>query len=458
MPTGQTWEARMSYLYGDSSTSELTLNFIEFLKDAIDFSVQVLVADRHMREGSERGVELNRAAKSEEERLESLRSTVATAVENALIGDAGSATARCAEALLRSSTELVHGEIERVRSRLVVELGHLDDAAARERSSCMQALSTLLLRHDLPDWTVELGLEWRGARYLGLLRAKAPLGLEAAIDLDIGPNHLAAHIVRLDKLVERLEVQAPEEGGWLRKEVKLRPQRLEKEYLTNLQIGATETTFKLRANPDGTGAGFDVSVRAEVPRVRLTRAGENEAPPFELNEVDAARVIDLQEKLLLACADLARLRKAVVEASLDGTPFQHHPNPKLLVERLIETITPTVKEITSRSSSPTELVLKRQIDGGRREEIFVSRDELQQKLAPLDAEQRALFAALGLAEVKPPAAVPAPKAKARAPSSVRAPSAAAASPGGDAFEEIPNTSLVEVPEVPSTTAAPAKPE
>ncbi len=344
----------MGYLYGDSSASQLSFNFIDFLKDAMDFSVAVLVADRHIRQGVERAVGLRRAAGDEQGRLEALGATVSSAVERASLGDGDSATARCAELVLRSTGGEVREAIERVKARLALDLGQLDEGAARERGACMQALSTLLLRHDLPEWTVELGLEWQGARYVGVLRAKAPFGLQVSIDLEIGPNHLAAHIVRLDKVVERLEVHTPEEGGWLRKEVRLRPQRLEKEYLTNLQIGATETTFKLRANPDGTGDGYDESDAAQEPRELVTRAGQGEDPPFALNDADAALVIELQQKLVLACADLGHSRKAVVGAWLDGTPIREHADPKLLAERLIETITPTVKEF-ARRSSPTEL-------------------------------------------------------------------------------------------------------
>ena len=52
-------------------------------------------------------------------------------------------------------------------------------------------------------------------------------------------------------------------------------------------------------------------------------------------------------------------------------------------------------------------MLKRQLDSGRREEIFISRDELKQKLGPLSDAQRALFAPLGLADAPTPApAVP----------------------------------------------------
>ena len=62
---------------------------------------------------------------------------------------------------------------------------------------------------------------------------------------------------------------------------------------------------------------------------------------------------------------------------------------------------PVVREIAKRSLAPTELVLKRQTGDGRREEIFVSRRDLQMKLRGLGPATRAVFAPLELGE--PPA-------------------------------------------------------
>src|SRR5581483_7435261 len=268
--------------------------------------------------------------------------------------------------------ELVRGEIDRVRAGVAADQSKVDAQAAGEREQCMQALGALLMRHDLPEWSIDLRLEQQGGqRYVAWLTGHAPFGLDATLELEVPPTHLMAHVLRVDKLVERLEVHAPEEGGWIRKEVKLRPQRLEKEYLTEVRITGEETTL---------------SLRAEAPRVRLKRVGEGastDAAPFELSDADAQRVVELQEKLVLGCAELAPSRKRLADARLDGKPLSEHAEPRVMAERLIETITPTVQEIGRRSLTPTELVLKRQLDGGRREEIFVSRDELRLKLAPL---------------------------------------------------------------------------
>ena len=55
----------MYYLFGDSTTAPFTSNVLEFLRDAIDFSVYVLEADQRIRAGKDRMDALRRRAEGE---------------------------------------------------------------------------------------------------------------------------------------------------------------------------------------------------------------------------------------------------------------------------------------------------------------------------------------------------------------------------------------------------------
>src|SRR4051812_25334069 len=105
----------MPYLFGDSSPSDLQIDYIDFLRDAIEFSVQVLGADERMRAGSERALEVRRQGDSEAARLEGLGTAQAKAIEAFDVGDPDSATAQCAHALLRGGAEVVRAASERLR-------------------------------------------------------------------------------------------------------------------------------------------------------------------------------------------------------------------------------------------------------------------------------------------------------------------------------------------------------
>jgi hypothetical protein len=440
----------MPYLFGDSSPSTLEVNYIEFLRDALDFAAHVLVADERQRGDSARADELRRGAEIEVARLESFGDAVSRAVVAAMSapGVANSAITPCAQSVMRSAGEVVGAAIDRVRAEAEGEIGRLVSQAERDRGGAMQALGTLLLRHDLPDATTEVQVTLDGgARYVAQLHVLALDDLEAVVDLDVAEGHAFAHPLRVDKVVERLEVHAPEISGWLRKEVKLKPQRLDREYITGLTVSGGETRIALRSSAEGVGAGYDVVVRRTAPRVSLMRVGEGaELPAFDLTDEDETRMVDLEEKLVGSAVELIDARRALARATLGGQPLVGHPSARTMVDRLVEKMSPVVQEIARRSLTPTELVLKRLLDNGRREEIFLARRELEQKFEGLADGGRAILAALGLTE---PAAVvtqaPAPVVVAPTPAPVVvAPTSApmaiappAAAPPADATQPIP---------------------
>jgi hypothetical protein len=214
-------------------------------------------------------------------------------------------------------------------------------------------------------------------------------------------GHLLERVVRVDRLAERLEVQVPEMAGWLHKEIKLRTQHLEKHHLSAFSSGRAGSALHLRLAPDGTGPGYDVlfaheGTPVEGAPVRLVRVDEQQKreESFDLQEGDVPKLRALREKIAGAIGELARHRTKLFMAKLDGEPLQSHPKPTLLVERLIAVLVPETQEIAARSQSQSELVLRRSLGGDRREEIFLSRQELKAKLEPLSDRNRALFDSL----------------------------------------------------------------
>jgi hypothetical protein len=310
---------------------------------------------------------------------------------------------------VRSAAELVRAETDKAGSALKAELQKLDAQAAGERDACIQALAALLTKHDLPDAAGELRLgHLPGARYSARSRVTSPTGVAALLELDIAPGHALAHVLPVSRLLDRLEVQLPE----ARKD-KVRAQRLDKEYVTELFVGESESTLKLRATPEGGGIGYDVTIqtRNKKPAVTVSRT-DGDGTFYELGEGDAAKLVELRDKLAALCRELTH-KSALIDAWLDGTPVREHVNPRLLVERMIASLAPIAEEIARRSLTPNELVLKRQLGDGRREEIFVTKDELRGKIASLAPGLQKMFAPLAFIDgTAPPKAPPKNAAKA----------------------------------------------
>jgi len=388
----------MSYLYGDSTPSPLKSNFIQFLGEALDFSVHILQSATHIQLLGKRMVAAKEDADAEVTRLEALRVSVAAALERTPKGAPESPTSACAKGMLASASELVARSAAQVAATLAANIAAMKAQDAQERQACERALEELVRLHDPPGTIATVHLVQEGAHYAATRRTQTSFGLACVMELEIAAPHPFGQVARVDKFVPHLEIQAPEAGGWLRKEIKDRPQRLEKYYLSEMSFAPGAATLRLRASADGGAHGFDVEIGDKAPRVRMVRIGDPEEGPgaFEISETDAAKMLELHEKLQAAAIEAGQNRTRLVEAKLDQHTFLQLPDPALLVDRLVGAMAPVVQEIAQHSLAPGELILKRMVGDHRREEIFVSKASLDEKLSALPEAQRSKFRALGL--------------------------------------------------------------
>ena len=391
----------MAFLLGDSSPSQLDVNFIELLREAVDFCVRVLLADQRIAADRQGVSALRDGARVSMERLQGLDTLVSSALGEGTAEDKDDIlVTRCRAGIKQSAAELVRAEVAAVESALSGEIAKLDAHSAAERADCTKALEAFLLKHLPPDTTLAMQLQANAAaRYAGRLIASTAFGLEAVLDLEIPLDHLFAHVIRVDRLMERLEVQLPEVSVRTAiKDNRPRSLRLERHHLIEVDLGATGAMLKLRLAPDGTGGGVDVRFQHDSHQLRVVRVGERgepASPPFEVSAEDAARLRDFYN-LLSPAAELKKRRRSLLDATLDGQPLKECERPAVLVERVIASLAPIVKEIAAHSLSPDELVLRRMLGDDRREEIFVRKADLQRKLDPLSLSQRGIFASLGL--------------------------------------------------------------
>lgn len=431
----------MSYLYGDSTQSPLEVNFIELLRDGLDYAVHVLKAEERLRRGRERRRARERAAEQDLEQLETVGREVAQLVGTSGPGrPADSPAGRCAAAIAASAREAVKTETAAVRAALAADVAHLEGEAQRERDGCLQALETLLAKHDLPDQKPALLVHSEGGtRYAARLRGSTPWALDFVLELEIPAHNLFAHDVRVDRVKEHLEIHAPETAGWIRKEVRAVPHKLGKHHVTEVVVEPGATTIKLRSGYDAAATGFDVTVRPKAPRVALVRVGKEDgpggAPVFDVRDEDATQLVALHDALAAAIAELRAGRRTLVQATLEGRPLRDDARPAPLVERLIRSLGPAVQEIARHSLTSSELVLRRLLGGDRREEIFVSRAELRRKIESAPDSMRDLFEPLGLIEDEAPTGIVDPLANRRLVASGSTPSVRPPPPPGAAPTE-----------------------
>jgi len=386
------------YLYGDSTESQLESNFLELLRDAIDFAVFVLQADEKIKAGKAEIARLSEEASAELARLDAFAEGVAGAIASGEKGAEGSPTATCAMRVSELLAGAQSATASAVRAKLASDIAAIEAEEASARAACHDALQAFLDSHGADDTRATRRIALlEGGAYDATMSGQATFGIDWIFALNIAAENLFASPVRLERLAPHIEIHAPQVTGWLTKEVKVKPQRLERHTATELVTDALRTFAKLRIEAS-VETGFDVEI--ENGAIKVTRVGpadDASVGPFELEEGDVATVTSIIEKITSAAMQLANAR--LVEATTDGAPFREAPTFVPIVERLVARIAPIVAEISKRSLTPTELVLRRALSDDRREEFFVTKATLREKFDVLPPPLRALFSPLGFDQV-----------------------------------------------------------
>lgn len=391
----------MNYLYGDSTTSTLKSNFLEFLRDAIDFSVFVLQADAKIKQGRVQIGVLREESTAETQRLERFITSVSQAVDAGEKGASDSPTAACAGRLSSLIAEAHRASENHIKQTLADAIARIDAEENASRDGCLRALGILLAPHEPPEASTILRVGLLESGYEASVEGKGEPGLVWKLDVGVPENHAWSSPMRIERLVPQLEIRAPQLTGWISKEVKVRPQRIERHVVTQLTDDQTTVHVEIRTE-HMSGVGFDFDVNVAKGKVKkATRVGPAEDQsngPFDLQVEDVPLVIELVTKLRASLAGLDR--HPSITATFEEVDFKVLPTFVAFVERLVAMMAPITKEISQRSLTPNELVLRRLLGNDRREEIFVAKVTLREKLAVLPPESRSLFKPLGLDAVE----------------------------------------------------------
>ena len=160
--------------------------------------------------------------------VERLAADATRALDGAPSEDDDSLAARCAARIRQCIHDVVLSQRETSRAAVVAEKARAARALVGAREACTKALERLVSRQDLPEAAAVTSLRLADAGYVLDCHLHTPYGLHCLVRADVPPSHLFAQALRVDHVVERLDVQAPEQSGWLHKELKIRPQHLHK--------------------------------------------------------------------------------------------------------------------------------------------------------------------------------------------------------------------------------------
>jgi hypothetical protein len=285
-------------------------------------------------------------------------------------------------------------EVRHAQQALEGTVKRADKTMVEARRAAAAACGELLARHELPGGTLGLRLFARDETYGAEVVVGLPYGLRATFEaaLPEGPWRASR---RVRDVREGVAITLPREVGWLRKRVEPVTLRLDSLAILGASLEGSRGALLLGKNErSGIAHAFDLDLSAATPRVKWRDADDTTVIP--LGVADAAGIAALLRAIAQSAQGALGARCSMTEATLDARPLGEC-DPVDLCARMVGLVAAEVREIATRSGAPGELVLRRNVDAGHRDEVFVTTAELVEQIDTLPPSLRRVFAPLELA-------------------------------------------------------------
>lgn len=398
----------MQYLYGDATPFPLEENFIETLSAATDACVALFRIDRELDGRRQRAAAIRARSADEVIRLEALARTLEVAL--APMFPAGEPE-YVAQRKAVEISQLARTSIEQTRASLIRDG---EGAAVRTlgqdlNSRVLDALGAFLLRFQLPgtSWHTRWRCQPESEGAELSLRATVPCGLMVEFAGQLPLEHRWSSPARISDLASDTKLSIRRHASWLGRLFKGAHEDLTSFYITAVHIRGEEACFEVHRQLKQAADGYMIRVRGSklaapliqplsAPAEGATCTAAGGVEPISVQDDEIAGLMDIWRIIEQDMRALQSQRDRVLSATLRNVDVTQLEEPAELAETILDTLAPIIREMRLRSRVPGELVLKRDLGNGRREELFVSRSDLEEKFAALPYEQQVYFQSAGL--------------------------------------------------------------
>ena len=403
------------YRYGDGTPFPLDENFIETLTTAVETCTNAFVPLSELDQRRERAREVRREAEKELGRLSDLEATVI----GSLLAFAPTDTKKpsLTQQVSQKITAGVKAAVGEARRQVESRVVAMEAQAAPKTASdaVLKALRPFFEEHQLPNAKWIMSWDVRGAEPSA--NAVATAGRISA-SFTLVPDPFRAPI-RVEQLSEGVVVHMMKRGVFGK--AKPAPIDLGKYVVVAFERNVHEAIVTLKENPNKSAQGLRFAVtEVGATWVSITAAGDADGDPNPLDPEDVAPVRALADRGFAALRDLLH-RRALVELSLGNTQMADLEEPRIIPLELLAQLTPLARTIREKSRMSGELILKRDIGDGRREELFVPRSTLAAQFARLPHEYRRPFEDMGITQEETSPAIQLPPRPPAPPSPPRVP-------------------------------------
>ncbi|HEY0479879.1 MAG TPA: hypothetical protein VGD37_20310 [Kofleriaceae bacterium] len=398
------------YRYGDGTPFPLDENFIETLTTAVETCTNAFVPLTELDARREKAREVRREADKELGRLSDLEATVIGSL--LAFAPSDSKKPSLTQQVSQKITAGVKAAVSEARRQVEGRVAATDAQAAAKTATdaVLKALRPFFEEQQLPNAKWIMSWDVRGAEPAANALATAGR-ISASFNLAPDPYRTP---IRVEQLSDGVIVHMMKKGVFGK--AKPAPIDLGKYVVVAFERTLHEAIVTLKENPNKSAQGLRFAVTdVGATWVSITAAGDADGDPNPLDIEDVAPVRQLAERAHATLKDLLN-RRTLVDLTLGGAAMSDLEEPRIVPLELLAQLTPLARTIREKSRMSGELILKRDIGDGRREELFVPRSTLAAQFVRLPAEYRRPFEDMGITndETSPAIQLPRPPAPPRA--------------------------------------------
>ncbi len=385
-----------TYVFGDSTPFPHDTNVIDTIRQLVHCGVTLMKAHASGLEALERVRIADRSKVEGRMRLVALSEAVRQALATEAIAARGKADKTAARILALTRTA-IEGDGTALESEVNAETRRAKDLLEVARSEAVGAVGRFTAKHDLPGTRVDLRLVAQSDTYEVEAIVTTPFGMTATFKCDVPATHPWRELRRVRDLSSGTTIALPRESGVFRKRLEVKKAKLDSLVVLGASVESDRGVLLLGKDESGLTHEIEIDGARGATRVRAREAGEGalDREPYELSSDDTARVLRLFRAVIASTRDLALRRGEMSDATLDGKALRTI-EPAAIAQKMVGAISPLAREIARRSGAEGELVLRKNVGAGRRDEVYVTAAELLEPIRTLPPQLRTVFSALVL--------------------------------------------------------------
>lgn len=394
----------MKYLYGDSTEFPVQRDFLRVLNNFVDTSVKTINLENAVFDLKETIIGRRRLKNSVTDEMDTFLLTVENAIAGAV---AGSKEQDTIEKYAQKSKEFLEKYSEDGKAKFSDEISHEISQFEKKIEEANEENRKLLESFFIYDPIPIIGTTYTIKIIERGYSAKVQVDCDASISchFDIASNESPfwkGHVKSHD-FVKGIEIPARMKKPFLKKEVVPEIISIDDFLLCDLILSGKELEVVLRKRSDTRAEQFrlnmklhdEFSVEVSYTEENGVEKSINDVPELK-NELNMLRLQELGEKIVEQTNNLYSKKQKLKTIFLGEKDVFEENLVFELMQKVAGIFAPIVGEIKKHSPSGDELSLKSEDESGKRNEIYLKKSQVKDKLDAIKEKGAKLYEVLGI--------------------------------------------------------------